>query len=216
MSRKRVHTLKMSSLPRAPFRPAPSFLMGGVPPKDDVYIYGPFALSSDVIGWLRQKVLPSGEIQVNGWPGGWIGDRFVMTESAYAAEIDTSKPVPDDNDEFGWLERIQRVAQARIIDGRVWYSDEAKDDLRRHLDSILYIGNSPGRDSELDARLDAYRAAIVALGEAGYSPTQMTATVIVSRLNRTGSESQLRADMSAVGGLKTFRAEVQKSRLSGR
>ena len=76
--------------------------------------------------------------------------------------------------------------------------------------------NRGGRTDERERRLADYRAAILALTEAGYREAAITARAIVDKLNRTGSEAQLRKDLAAVGGLKQFRQEVLRSRLSGR
>jgi hypothetical protein len=66
--------------------------------------------------------------------------------------------------------------------------------------------------SEEEQRLASYRTAILALHDRGYSEGQITAQQIVKHLHRTGSESQLYADVSGVGGLKLFRKETLRSR----
>lgn len=72
--------------------------------------------------------------------------------------------------------------------------------------------NRGGRTDERAGRLAEYRAAIAALADAGYSPGQTTARLVLERIHRTGSESQLREDVAAVGGWKAFRAEALRGR----
>ena len=74
--------------------------------------------------------------------------------------------------------------------------------------------NRGGRTSEHAARLADYRTAILALSREGYGAAQITATEVLRRLHRTGSESQLRKDVSDpdVGGWKAFRLRSLRER----
>jgi hypothetical protein len=102
-------------------------------------------------------------------------------------------------------------ARARITSGAVPLTPDGLD----HVLRILPGGaNQGGRDSELESRLAEYREAILALSNEGYPAVAITTRVVLARLHRTGSESQLHKDTTPSGGWKAFRAEVLR-RLSG-
>lgn len=75
----------------------------------------------------------------------------------------------------------------------------------RYLAGWARSARGGGRPSQRSDRIAAYRAAILALQNAGYSDGKITARLILERLSRTGDDSQLRAD---VGPWLTFRTRV--------
>lgn len=73
------------------------------------------------------------------------------------------------------------------------------------------IVNRGGRLDDRTSRLAEYRTAILALADKHYREGEITARRILQHIGLS-SESLLRKDMAAKGGLKLFRVEVLRSR----
>lgn len=97
----------------------------------------------------------------------------------------------------GWL-----LAEARVSDVPLLLRTPRLQSAVKALYGLLDPG---GRESLLEERVASYRTTILALRQGGYQDSAITARLVLTRLNRTGDDSQLRND---VGRWTAFRSKV--------
>lgn len=102
---------------------------------------------------------------------------------------------------FEWAARRNRVTTTQPSDA----TTASRDRLWRDGRYIIGLAQQVGRPSEREERIAAYRTAVLALHDAKWATSRITAVVVLQRLGRTGDDSQLRED---VGGWAAFRESV--------